>query len=99
MVKTLRANPTILTLLALAQIIAGLALTLTHSIFVADYRIIITIIGYWIIIEGIFYLGVSKKFMKKFLIWFSHPGWYTSGGIITIIIGAYLVVKGFGWWM
>ena len=99
LIKTLRSNPVLLTLIALAQVAAGLALVLTHSIFTSDYRIIISILGYWIVLEGIFYLVLSKKMLRKFLGYFSTPGWYIAGGILSVILGLYLACKGFGWWM
>ncbi len=99
LIKGLKGSRPLVILLALGQIVAGIAVAITFSPVTADYRALISIIGYWMIVEGVLYILLSKKAMRKFLGYFDNSGWYISGGIISIILGAYLVCKGFGWWM
>lgn len=99
LINGLKTYRPLILLLALLEIIAGISVALVHSEFTADYRIIVTIIGYWMIIEGLLYFILSKKALKKFLAFFSTSGWFIAGGVIAVIMGAYLIVRGFGWWM
>lgn len=98
-IVSLRGNHVLMILIALAQIVAGAAIAITHSVWSSDFRVVITIIGYWMILEGIFYLLISKKALRKFLGWFMHPMWYSGGGVIALIFGIALAGIGFGWWM
>jgi hypothetical protein len=87
-----------LTIVALCQLFAGLSLVIGHPIFTADWRGIITFIGIWIMVEALFYLTMPYTRLVKFVKMFSTPTWFTSGGLLSIVMGAYLTGKGFGMW-
>lgn len=88
----------LLTMVALCQLFAGLVLVLSHPIFTADWKGVITLIGVWIGVEGIFYLSMPYTRLVKFVKMFSTSTWFTSGGLVSIALGAYLTGKGFGMW-
>lgn len=88
----------LLMIVALCQLFAGLSLVLSHPVFSADWRGLITLIGIWIMVEGIFYLTMPYTRLVKFVKMFSTSTWFTSGGLISIVMGAYLTGKGFGMW-
>lgn len=88
----------LLMIVALCQLFAGLALVLGHPIFTADWRGIITYIGVWIMVEAVFYLTMPYTRLTKFVKLFSSPTWFNSGGLLAIVLGAYLTGKGFGMW-
>lgn len=86
----------LMVVIAIVEIFAGLALAIAHNIWTYDFRVIITIIGYWMIIEGVLYLLLpSKKVVKNIIKIFSRPGWYITGSLIAIIVGVYLLNVGF----
>jgi len=91
-------NKSLLMLVAFCQLLAGLALVIAHPIFTPDWKGIISFIGVWIMIEAVFYLATPYTKINKFLKAFNHPTWYTSGGFLAVILGAYLTGKGFGLW-
>ncbi len=87
-----------LMVVALCQLFAGIALVISHPIFTATWQGLITLIGIWIMVEAIFYLTMPYTRLVKFVKMFSTPTWFTSGGLLSIIMGAYLTGKGFGMW-
>ncbi len=87
-----------LMVVALCQLFAGLSLVLAHPVFSADWKGLITLIGIWIMVEGVFYMTMPYTRLVKFVRMFSTPTWFTSGGLLSIALGAYLTGKGFGMW-
>lgn len=88
----------LLALIGLGQLFAGLGLVIAHPVFTADWRGVITIIGLWITIEGAFYLAAPYTKVMKFMRAFNTPAWYTSGGMLAVVLGGYLAGIGFGLW-
>lgn len=86
---------TLMFVIAVFEILAGLAIVISHNIWEYDFRIVVTIIGYWLLIEGVLYLllpgRTGKKVIKNVVKIFSRPGWYISGSLIGIILGIYLL--------
>jgi len=91
------SRPLILTV-ALGQLLAGLALMIAHPIFTADWRGIITLIGAWIVFESLIYLMLPYGKVAKVLRKFNNGTWFTSGGFLAVMLGAYLTGIGFGLW-
>ena len=91
-------NRGLLMTVAFCQLLAGLALLLAHPVFEYSWKGLITAIGVWIMIEALFYLSVPYTRIMRVIRLFSTPTWYTSGGLLAIVIGAYLTGKGFGMW-
>jgi uncharacterized membrane protein len=81
-----------------AELLAGLAIVLAHPIFTASWEGIVTFIGVWLIIEGVMYLGMPYAKVSRFMRQFNNATWYTSGGLVAVVLGAYLAGKGFGLW-
>lgn len=88
----------LLMVVAFCQLFAGLALVLGHPIFTADWRGVITFIGLWIMVEAVFYLTMPYTRLVRLVKMFSTSTWFTSGGLLSILLGAYLTGKGFGMW-
>ena len=88
----------LLMVVAFCQVLAGLALLLGHPIFEYSWRGLISAIGVWIMIEGVFYLATPYTRIVKLVRLFNNPTWFTSGGLLSIAMGAYLTGKGFGMW-
>jgi hypothetical protein len=85
----------LISLLAFAELAAGLAIVLVQPSFTFDWQGLITFVGAWMIIESVFFLmapsGRSKRIIRRFNI----PVWYTGGGLIAIAVGLYLAGIGF----
>src|SRR5690606_14475465 len=77
---------------ALLEIFAGITVVAIHNIWTFDFRVITTIIGYWLIIEGMIYIILpKKKILKNIVKIFGKPKWYISGSLLSIFIGIYLL--------
>jgi hypothetical protein len=91
-------NRGLLIVVAFCQLLAGLALVLAHPVFTSDWHGVITAIGVWIMVEGLFYMSAPYTKVAKYVKLFNNPTWYTGGGLVAIVLGAYLTGKGFGMW-
>ncbi len=91
-------NKGLLMVVAACQLLAGLALVIAHPIFTPDWRGVITLIGAWICVEGVFYLAAPHTKITRFVRMFNNSTWYTSGGLLAVVLGAYLAGKGYGFW-
>ena len=88
----------LLLILGLAELLAGLAIVIAHPVFMSDWEGIITAIGAWMAVEGLIYLAMPYTKIGKLMRQFNTPTWYTSGGLVAVVLGAYLAGKGFGMW-
>ena len=95
--EVIGSRPLIMTV-AFGQLLAGLAILIAHPIFTSDWRGLITLIGSWIVIESLIYLLLPYGKVAKTLRKFNNGTWYTSGGFLAVMLGAYLTGKGFGLW-
>ena len=91
-------NKGLLMVVAACQLVAGLALVIAHPIFTPDWRGVISLIGVWIMIEGVFYLAAPYTKVARFVRMFNKSTWFTSGGLLAVVLGAYLAGKGYGFW-
>ncbi|PIR37999.1 MAG: hypothetical protein COV34_02840 [Candidatus Zambryskibacteria bacterium CG10_big_fil_rev_8_21_14_0_10_42_12] len=85
----------LLILIALLELFAGIALVTAHNIWEKDFRLVLTIISWWLVIEGVMYLMAPTKSIKKIFKRFNKPGWYISGSLLSIVLGVYLLNAGF----
>ena len=81
--------------IASLELLAGLALVIAHPIYTFNWQGLITFLGAWMILESVFFLLAPGKTAKFLMRKFNTPTWYVVGGIISIILGAYLAASGF----
>ena len=82
---------------ALVELIAGLAIVISHSIWTPDWRGIISLVGWIMLAESVFYLSLPLSGMRRIVRMFNTNRWYISGGFISIVLGLYLAGVGFGY--
>lgn len=88
----------LLLILGIAELLAGLAIVIAHPIFTATWQGLITLVGAWMAVEGVIYLAMPYTKVGRLMRQFNTPTWYTSGGLMAIVLGGYLAGKGFGLW-
>jgi len=81
-------------ILGTLMFLLGLLIILNHNVWELSPRIIITILGWVILIEGGGYLFVSKETLRKYLSFLDNRKIYyiIAGGYL--ILGSYLVYFG-----
>jgi len=73
------------------SLIIGLLIVSGHNIWEADYRVVITIIGWLALIKGIAYFILPWKWFKSFINWTGRSGWMIIWAVIGLIVGAYVL--------
>lgn len=94
-VGELVGNRPVLLTLAIIEIGAGLALTLAYPTIQWSVEGIFSTIGYMLLVEGLIYLASPYKTTQRFIKSFNRSEWFMSGGVASVLIGAYLVAYGF----
>ncbi|MFC1748441.1 hypothetical protein ACFL2V_06495 [Pseudomonadota bacterium] len=78
----------------LIALLLGLFIISIHNVWVADWPVIITIIGWAAAVKGTIMMvlpGAMAKFTKKSL----KETFYMVGGLIGLVVGVYLSVMGY----
>lgn len=83
-------------IVAMIEVLGGLALVIGHSVWSSFPAAIITLFGLLLIIEGILYLILSDEMVERYISMVNRPAWYILGGLGSIVLGGYLAAAGFG---
>jgi len=77
--------------------ILGLLLVLSHNIWTSGWVLLITILSWLTLLKGVAYLFIPGNHLAKFgrAVW-KIPGFYVIIGILSIVIGVYFIIQGFG---
>ena len=88
-------SPALLYLSGVLTMIAGVAILLAHNVWVADWRVLITVFGWLAAVGGaarIALPGASKAVGERML---DKPAWMTVGGAVWLAVGALLTFFGY----
>jgi hypothetical protein len=91
----LLGNPALLFLLGFLDFVSGLAIVLIHNVWVADWWIIITLLGWLLLVRGMVRILISdqvKPYGAKML---KNPN--AATGSLAVTIGLGLVLSYFGY--
>ncbi len=75
------------------SLLFGLAIVISHPIFIPDWRGVITIIGCLLILRGLFRVSFPSRLQKNLAT--SLHKWYWLIFLITFFIGLFLTSAGF----
>lgn len=89
------SNPSVVYIIALLELAAGLALVLGHNVWVWGWPVIITLVGWLMTLEAVFYLVLPKKVLGKLLERFNRENIYVLTGLLLLVAGIYLTAVGF----
>jgi hypothetical protein len=95
MAQEVVGSPALLYLSGVLTMIAGVAVVLAHNVWVADWRVLITIFGWLAAIGGAARMalpGASKAVGERML---DKPAWMTVGGAVWLAVGALLTFFGY----
>ena len=88
-------SPTLLLMAGLLALVPGLAIVLTHNIWVADWRGLITVLGWIMLIAGasrILLPGLMKRVGDRML---QNHALIMVPGVLMLVLGGYLVWIGY----
>ncbi len=89
-------QPALVILSASFSLVLGLAVVLSHNVWESSWRVVITLLGYLLLLQGIIRLFTpaekirerASKFVES-----NAPAFYI--GIISLIIGLFLLYRGY----
>ena len=81
---------------AILELLGGLALILSHNVWDSLPAAIISSFGWALAIEGTLYLLLSDKMIADGIKVVNRPSWYVFGGLFALVLGTYLAAVGFG---
>jgi uncharacterized membrane protein len=89
-------NRMAMTLAGLVELLIGIVIVMYHNVWVADWQVAITLIGWLMVLEGGAYVLLPTKTLKDKITKFNKKGWYSGMGVIAIGLGAYLLYVSIG---
>lgn len=92
-VQDMASRRSLVMVLSVIELLAGLFLVVKHNLWVADYRLVITLIAWAAIIEGAAYLIMSPKDFGRWVRSFNKPSWYSGSGLVALLLGIYLLIQ------
>ena len=75
------------------SLLLGLVIVLSHPVYDKDWRGLITLIGYVLILRGIIRSGFPTHYQKNFIPFFHHK--FRAFFLILLVVGIYLTYMGF----
>jgi hypothetical protein len=99
--KTLRplvdefaSSPALILLSGFISLILGILLILSHNVWVMGWPVVITILSWLVFIQGIARLFFTHKLIP-FIRFSNNRRFYLIVGIVTLLIGLFLLYHGF----
>jgi len=78
------------------ELLLGLIVITLHNVWVQDWEVIITIVGWVMAIEGTAYMFLPTRMLRDKIRQFDRRSWYVVTGVLSVLIGVYLVYVSFG---
>lgn len=94
-VDAFRKSP-LLTYVGALLTLLGLAFVIIHNVWNGTWQVVITVLAWLTLIEGLAYLWLPQKAVGKCINWFNTRWWYIIGTIIAFVLGVFLLSIGFG---
>jgi uncharacterized protein YjeT (DUF2065 family) len=94
MMSDLLGNMTLLTLTGGCGLVLGLLIIVEHNVWISDWPVLITLIGWILILQGLMKLFVPDAFIKMAKDMQGKVA-YTLGSWIRLLVGIYLIWAGF----
>lgn len=88
-------SPVLIYLSGIAALVAGLAVLNAHRAWTADWRGLVTLLGWLFVIGGVLRIVLPRITISVGTAIYSGPLALTVMAIIVLIVGAYLSVEGY----
>ena len=94
-VKDVAKSNAIMTLISFIPLVIGLAIVIGHNVWVKNWIVLVTIIGWLTLLCGIMRLFFHKECMKYMAKTATNRSFFVFWGVILIIVGGFLTAKSF----
>ncbi len=94
-VKDVAKSNAMMTLISIMPLVIGLAIVISHNIWIQHWIVVVTIIGWLILFCGVLRIFFHKEIMNRFAKIANNRQYFIWIGIIMFVIGGYLAGKGF----
>ena len=87
-------SPAIAYLGGFAILILGVLLVVSHSVWTFDWRLVITIVGWLVLLKGvgrIFFPSAVRRLIERK----RDSRWFLMGEVVVFVVGLYLLYYGF----
>jgi hypothetical protein len=81
---------------ALLELLAGLFIVIAYNLWTPLPAALITLLGWLLVIEGVAFLLMPDEAVERLVAAVNRPVVYAVTGWISILLGAYLALYGFG---
>jgi len=88
-------SPTLVYLSGIASLLAGLAVLNAHRTWTADWRVIVTILGWLFVIGGVIRIVLPGVIENIWLTVYSGPNALIVVAVIVLVVGAFLSFRGY----
>ncbi len=96
MVDKLKDNQAWLYVIAIATLPFSLTLVVIHPVWVMGWPVILTILGWALVVSSLFFLFLPRKTILHLIECLNKPASYRIHGIVSLVIGIYLVIMTLG---
>lgn len=94
-IKDIVNHPALLFVTGILALIFGDILVMIHNIWVTDWRIVISIIGWLALIKGTIRVVLPEMAFKVLTAFMEYDVFYYMVNLITLVVGVYLLYAGF----
>ena len=76
-------------------LILGILLITSHNIWIADWRVVITLVGWAAFMKGIFLVGFTEFTLKMSQKWLKCDMAYYLSSVFVLLVGVFLIYHGY----
>jgi uncharacterized membrane protein len=88
-------SPILVYLSGIASLLAGLAVLNAHRAWTADWRVIVTVLGWLCVVGGILRIALPRLTVSLATTIYSGPAAMMTAGAVVLILGGYLGFEGY----
>ena len=88
-------HPTLIYISGLLALTAGLAMLNTYRAWTADWRVIVTVLGWLMLIAGVIRIVLPQVIVIIATTVYSGPTSIVIAGVVVLVVGAYLSFEGY----
>jgi uncharacterized protein YjeT (DUF2065 family) len=95
MAREFIASPALIYLAGVLAFVPGLAIVLTHNVWTADWRVVVTLLGWLALLGGVVRLLMPRQVKAAGAAMIARPAVLTSAGGVFLALGAVLCFFGY----